>query len=124
MPSLPAHNSPRVQQLRWHGTGENTALNAYSDILQAQAQALAANNQENVVLVRIVGFLILELHARRQDLGNWPFSRVVEEVTVPPRYGGSKSVQIFGIGRQYSDHLIRACTFNYPCVFHSKSQFT
>lgn len=50
MPPLPTHNSAQVMQLEWHGGEEATALKAYSKILQAQAQAQAANNQKNLVL--------------------------------------------------------------------------
>jgi len=121
MPPLPTQPSARVQKLQSPGGG-NAAIIAYDDILRAEHQAQITQNQGNPILARIVGFLMLELHAHRQVLGNRPFCRLVEEVRLPPREEITKQAQIFRIGREYKDHLIRSCMFNPLYVSHSKSQ--
>jgi len=93
---------------------------AYRKILLAETHALLDKADENVVLARVVGHLLLELYARRHIFGNLPFTRVAEDVASLPCYcedAPHDDMDVFEVGRWYLDHLIRPSAFGRFPVF-------
>jgi len=109
---LPVLESPQFQELGLHESLES--VSAYRKILHAEAEA---NADEEVVLARVVGYLLLELHARRHVLGNKPYERIVDELVSPTRPIDNEDELVFECGQRYRDILIRGCEFAYSFVY-------
>ncbi|KAF9645780.1 hypothetical protein BDM02DRAFT_3119694 [Thelephora ganbajun] len=107
---LPALESPRFRE---SGLCElPNAASVYEKILQAEAQAVQDGANENVVLARVIGHLFLELHARRDILGDRPYETIIDEVMSPSTDHGDGGNVVFGVGRWYRNVLI--CGFRTP----------
>lgn len=97
--------------------GQAKAIGAYETILQAEAQATRDEEDDNVVLARVVGFFLLEFYAQRHILGDRPFAKVIDDVAPSSRDRENVKdgdMTVFAVGRRYRDRLIRACMFNRP----------
>ncbi|KAF9643997.1 hypothetical protein BDM02DRAFT_3122647 [Thelephora ganbajun] len=103
--SLPALESPRFRESGLHKLPN--AVSMYERILQGEARAIQDEANENIMLARVVGHLVLELYARRGILGNRPCETIIDEVMRSPTGYGDGDNVVFEVGRQYRDHLIR-----------------
>ena len=94
------------------------AVIVYKKILQAEARVVRDDNQEEVLLARVVGYFLIELYVRRHILGDRPFTKVIEEVMPSPQNDGSgvecDDSVIFAVGRWYRGRVIAACTLCRP----------
>ena len=87
---------------------------AYRNVLLAEAHAIHNKADENVVLARAVGHLLLEFYAHRHIFGDFPFTRIAEDVISSPRCRGDVShdeAVVFEVGQHYRDCLIRPRAF-------------
>jgi len=112
---LPVLESPQFQELVLHESSKS--VNAYRKIIHAEANA---DDDEKVVLARVVGYLLLELRARRHVLGNKPYERIVDELVSPTRPIDNEDELVFECGQRYRDILIRGCEFAFdysPVLF-------
>jgi hypothetical protein len=118
-PPLPTLESTQFQEPELNEWPK--PVSAYEKILRAEVRVLQDETNESIVSARVVGYLLLELYARRDILGERPYAKVIDEVVPAPQDRGydklGDNVLIFELGQQYRDHLIRACTFNYSSVF-------
>ena len=103
---------PKALQLQESGWVPVAVLNK---LLQAETQAILEEANENLISVRIVYHLLVELNERRDVLGDKPCARVIDEL-VPSLQNDDNSI-IFELGQRYRDHLIRACAFSHFSVF-------
>ncbi|KAF9643386.1 hypothetical protein BDM02DRAFT_3273075 [Thelephora ganbajun] len=107
MSPLPTLESPQFQE---SGLCElPNAASMYEKILQAEARAVQDGANENVMLVRVVGHPLLELHAKRGIFGNRPCETIIDEVIPSSTGHGDGDNVVFEVGRRYRDHLI--CRF-------------
>ncbi|KAF9645735.1 hypothetical protein BDM02DRAFT_3262713 [Thelephora ganbajun] len=126
MSPLPTLESP---QFRESGVCElPNAASMYEKILRAEAQAVQDGANENVMLARVVGHLLLELHARRGILGNQPCETIIDEVIPSSTGHGDGDNVVFEVGRQYRDHLIlrkstEQCRYSPPSSHPSRSSY-
>jgi len=110
---LPACNSSRFQESGLHELSR--AVTAYELILRAEAQVLQDKANGNLVSARVIGYLLLELHAQRGVLTDKPFSKLVDEIILSAQdedKPGAVDV-VFRLGQKYRDQLVRACVFDF-----------
>lgn len=100
MTPLSALNSAELRGLGLYGRSD--AVSAYRKILRAEARAIRDREEENAELARVVGYLLLELYARRHILSDRPFEKIIQEVTSPSQSGENVEYDesvVFEIGR-------------------------
>ena len=107
---LPVLDSLQLQESGLRERPE--AIGVYHMILQAEERALYRGANENLISARVLGYLLLELHAQcRGALGDEPCSAIINEVLLTPQDSEHDAVGvIFELGRKYRDQLVYACT--------------
>ena len=66
------------------------------------------------MLARVVGYFLLEFYAQRNILGDRPFSKVVDDLTLSSLDRENIKddvVVVFAVGERYLDMIQGACTF-------------
>ena len=90
-------------------------LSAYNLVLDAE---LDADEKDNLISVRVAGYLLLELFNRRGVLSEGPCASFVEQLNSPSRVGKSGIQVVFELGEYYRNYLLRLCGFNFfPALF-------
>lgn len=108
---LPELDSPRIQELRLNNSPDR--YNAYNMILQVERRAIQQQAEEEIMSVRVVGYLLLEFHARHDTFGNSPCVELAEWVTsLPQNTRDNQYDVIVGAGKLCRDKFIRLCAFN------------
>ena len=112
---LPALKSTQFPELH----GRPQVVGAHEKILRAEARAVHDEANGNVILARVVGYLLLELYARRHIFGDRPFVRVADDVMSSSQDRENiihDDIVVFEVGQRYRDRLIRPRTFGCPPV--------
>ena len=106
VPSLPTAGDTQVDRL------SSDLLHAYDIIRRAEQFAIQQEQKDDMISAGVVGYLLLELNARSEILGEQPCASIVKEVT--SQVSGKKERDVvFEVGRHYRNKLLRACTFDY-----------
>jgi hypothetical protein len=109
---MSSYPPPKALQLQESGWIPVAVLNK---LLQAETQAVLEEASENLISVRIVYHLLVNLNERRDVLGDQPCARVIDGIL--PSLQHDDNNLIFELGKRYRDHLIRACAFSHFSVF-------
>ena len=103
---MPIECLPHLKSLEWQQVPDR-AENAYRIILKAEDHATLYDHADNLISVRVVGYLFLEFLDLHDVLGDQAFSRVVQEVTsLPWKATHNQNDIVFLVGKRYQDHLI------------------
>ena len=103
---------PPLESPQFHGSGLHerpNAVAAYEKVLKAEAQAVQDGVNQDLVHARVAGYLILELYASREILGDQPFTTVINDIVLPSqdREGGGDNSVVYRIGKRYLENLVR-----------------
>ena len=95
-------------------------INATKDASDNPASDTA---KENMVLSRVVGYLLIELFDRKGVLDPTPCESVRDSILSKSQQASQTTHDVvFEMGRKYRDHLIRACAFDFFPVLSSFSR--
>ena len=108
---------PPLASPQFHGSGLHerpNAVAAYEKVLKAEAQAIQDGTNQDLEYARVAGYLILELYACRDILGDRPFITVIDDVVQPfqDRDGKGDHSVVYGVGKRYLENLIRPGELN------------
>jgi len=115
MPSgtpLPPLASPQFQGSGLHE--QPNAVAAYEKVLKAEAQAVQDGTNQDLVHARVAGYLVLELYAIRDVLGDQPFTTVINDIVRSSQdcEGKGDHSVVYGVGKKYLDNLVRPGELN------------